>query len=112
MAIKTKRVDTKHVIVVEADDENRSGFVNPDAYLAKRLANGGLERIPDEEPVIAFRGRDHLSLPLLREYRKMCVDDNCNAHQLESLDTMIQAFEEFSAAYPERMKQPGVTRGR
>lgn len=66
--------------------------------------------IPDDEPVILFRGRDRLALPVLRFYRDLCVADGCTDFQLNSLDGMIRAFEEFAATSP-TMKQPGITRG-
>jgi hypothetical protein len=64
----------------------------------------------EKEPVILFRGRDKLSLPMLRHYRQLCVDDGCNDFQLTSMDDMIRRFEEF-AAESATMKQPGITRG-
>jgi len=116
MVIKTKRVDNKHVIVIEAQEDDYSDIQKwiseLDVYLAKRLANGGLEQIPDDEPIIVFRGRDRLALVMLLNYRNLCVADECNIHQLDTLDGMIVAFKEFATRYPERMKQPGITRGR
>ena len=67
--------------------------------------------IPDDEPVILFRARDTLALPMLRHYRELCVADHCTDFQLASLDDMIRRFEEFATTSP-TMKQPGVTRGR
>lgn len=65
----------------------------------------------EKEPVILFRGRDKLALPMLQYYRQMCVADGCNDYQLESMDDMIRQFKEFADNSP-TMKQPGVTRGR
>jgi hypothetical protein len=62
------------------------------------------------EPVILFRGRDRLALPMLRHYRQLCSIDGCTDFQLESMDDMIRRFQEFSDASP-TMKQPGITRG-
>ena len=67
--------------------------------------------IPEDEPLILFRGRDRLALKLLRTYREFCVVDGCTDYQLEMLDNRIAAFEEFAQRAPERMKQPGITRG-
>lgn len=63
------------------------------------------------EPVILFRGRDKLALPMLMHYRQLCVADGCNDFQLESMDDMIRRFVEFAEQSP-TMKQPGVTRGK
>ena len=115
MIVKTKKVDNKHVLVIEAPDidyDNRVLASGVDIYLAKRLTSGGLERIPDDEPTIVFRGRDKLALPMLHGYRRLCEADNVTAHQLETLDGMIRDFENFLLGHPDRMKQPGITRGR
>lgn len=116
MIIKTKRVDNKHVIVLDSNIQDPSEPANAytlqlDIYMAKRLASGGLERIPEDEPTITFRGRDKLALPMLHGYRRLCKVDGCNEHQLESLDGMIREFENFLIGHPDRMKQPGITRG-
>jgi hypothetical protein len=63
-----------------------------------------------KEPVILFRGRDRLALPMLSYYRKLCVQDGCTEFQLESMDDMIRRFREFAKQSPS-MKQPGCTRG-
>lgn len=65
----------------------------------------------DQEPVILFRGRDKLALPILLYYRQLCADDKVTDFQLESLDGMIRRFQEFSVMSP-TMKQPGITRGK
>lgn len=116
MILKTKRIDNKHVIVLEVPDmdvdHDQVRFSEAEIYIAKRLANGGLERIPDEEPTILFRGRDRLALPLLHKYKRLCLADGCTSHQMEVLDPMVTNFEHFAVHYSDRMKQPGSTRGR
>jgi hypothetical protein len=62
------------------------------------------------EPVILFRGRDRLAIPMLEFYRQLCVLDGCNDFQLKSLDGMLDKFCKFAVESP-MMKQPGVTRG-
>ena len=52
----------------------------------------------DTEPVILFRGRDRLALPMLRYYRQLCVDDGCTDFQLASMDDMIRRFTDFADA--------------
>lgn len=75
-----------------------------------KITNG--ERIPEEEPLFLMRGRDHLALLTLRDYQLRCVADMCNDYILGLLDETIQQFKDFKEKFPERMKQPGVTRGR
>lgn len=74
-----------------------------------KTTNG--QAIPEDEPIILFRGRDKLALPMLYRYRELCTLDGCTDFQLESMDDMIRKFEQFAATSP-TMKQPGVTRGR
>ena len=62
------------------------------------------------EPVILFRGRDKLALPMLHYYRQLCIADGCTDFQLLSMDDMIRRFQEFAEQSP-TMKQPGITRG-
>lgn len=68
------------------------------------------EEIPDGEPVILYRGRDRLALPMLEFYRALCVDDGATEYQLESMDRMINKFRKFAEENP--TKQPGITEGK
>lgn len=65
----------------------------------------------DEEPVILFRARDRLALPVLLAYREMCVADGCTGYQMQLIDERIAEFQRFTVEYADRMKQPGITRG-
>jgi hypothetical protein len=67
--------------------------------------------IPEAEPLILFRGRDRLAVPLLTAYRQLCIADGCNDFQLGQIDELIQRFRTFAEANPQTMKQPGSTRG-
>lgn len=67
--------------------------------------------VPDDEPLILFRGRDYLALPLLLKYREMCVNDGCTDYQLKSIDELLERFAKFARENPKTMKQPGITRG-
>jgi len=75
------------------------------------VKTGNGQVIEESEPVILFRGRDYLSLPLLLKYREMCVADGCNDFQLGQMDELIERFKKFAEENPGVMKQPGVTRG-
>lgn len=88
-----KRIDNKHHL--EGEQIVKTGNGVP---------------IPDDEPVILFRGRDRLALPMLRFYRQLCADDGCTDFQLRSMDDMIQKFANFADNSP-TMKQPGITLG-
>lgn len=76
-----------------------------------KISNG--ERIPEEEPLFLFRGRDHLAFPTLNlDYRTRCFNDGCNDYIMNLLDESVEQFKKFAHKFPERMKQPGVTRGK
>lgn len=64
----------------------------------------------EKEPVILFRGRDRLALPMLQFYKQLCKNDGCTDFQFTSMDDMIRRFQEFSDQSP-TMKQPGITKG-
>ena len=94
-----KRLDNKHNL-----DINEAG----EPCIVK--TNGVLIDL-DREPVILFRGRDKLALPMLLYYRDLCAADGCTDFQLKSMDDMIGRFQEF-ANESGMMKQPGCTLGK
>ena len=65
----------------------------------------------NEEPVILFRARDELALPLLKIYSVMCKHNGCLQYQMDAIDRMIEKFAKFSQ-YSSTMKQPGCPEGR
>lgn len=76
------------------------------------IKTGNGQPIPDDEPMILFRAKDRLAIPMLRAYRAICVEDGCTDYHLNGLDKLIQDFGTFKEAHPERMKQPGSTMGK
>lgn len=95
-----KKIDEKHSIVIEAvvlQHLQEFGIV--------KHTNGEMIDL-EKEPVILFRGRDKLALPMLEFYRDLCVNDGCTSFQLESMDKMIEKFRQFGG-----IKQPGCTLG-
>lgn len=70
------------------------------------------DHIPDDEPMILFRARDRIALPMLAAYRQLCLDDNVTQYQIDALDLVIADFQKFATANPNRMKQPGITLGK
>ena len=92
------QIDPKYSIRVNADYSFE--IVNPSGV-----------PIPDDEPLILFRARDYLAVPMLEHYFKLAVADGCTDYHLTGIHNRIEAFRRFAAGHPERMKQPGVTRG-
>lgn len=70
------------------------------------------DQVPDDEPLILFRARDRIALPMLAAYRRLCLDDNVTQFQIDALDLVIADFQKFATDYPDRMKQPGITLGK
>lgn len=64
------------------------------------------EPIPDDEPVIIFRARDWNALSVLNLYQALCDDP----HHVEAVQDRINEFQAFKDEFPERMKEPGITR--
>ncbi len=64
-----------------------------------KTSNG--EPIPHDEPLL-----------ILRIYQQLSIVDGCNDWFLDQQQTTIADFEAFAREHPERMKQPGVTRGK
>lgn len=69
------------------------------------------EMVPHDEPLFLLRARDYLALPAMEHLRELCRLDGCNDWQLAGIDAEIARFREFAEQHPERMKQPGITRG-
>lgn len=84
---------------------------HPDQVEAVIVKLSNREVLPESEPLFLIRARDRLAVPLLRLFRQLMVDDNCNDYILGLTDQMIDEFEKFRREHPEKMKQPGVTRG-
>jgi hypothetical protein len=99
-----KLIDPKYGIIIKPND------VGEMVPVIVKAATG--EPIPDDEPLMLFRARDHNARAgALMKYREECVADGCNDFHLSGCDNRIHAFSCFRLEHPERMKQPGVTRG-
>lgn len=75
-----------------------------------KTSNG--DPIPDDEPIMLFRARDRNALNMLHYYATLCMEDGCNDFQMEGIKNRIDAFEKFKQCHSDRMKQPGITRGK
>ena len=75
-----------------------------------KTSNG--EEVPDNEPMILFRARDNLAVDMLKTYLQISIEEGCTDHQILGVTERISEFERFAYKNPERMKQPGCTRGK
>jgi len=78
-------------------------------YRLVKTSNG--QPLPDDEPVVVLRARDRLAVPTLKFYHLLAMSNGCNDWFLERILPMLERFRAFAEQHPERMKQPGVTRG-
>lgn len=83
-------------------------FVVADGQIVKE-SNG--EVLPIEEPLFLMRARDCYALETLRFYLKAHVFEG-DEWSKEKVQDVIDAFAHFQKVYPERMKYPGITRGK
>lgn len=75
-----------------------------------KIATG--EPIPDDEPLMLFRARDHNALEgAVKPYERRCASDGCTLFHMSGIKNRILAFATFADEHPERMKQPGITKG-
>lgn len=79
--------------------------------LGQIVKTGNGQVIPEDEPLILFRGRDRLAFPLLLNYLALCRNDGCNDYQMDQVGTLVKRFSDWAAANPDKLKQPGITRG-
>jgi hypothetical protein len=76
------------------------------------VKNATGEPIPEDEPLCLFRARDNIALiGALVPYRTECREVGCTDYHLKGIQNRVEAFHGFQKDHPERMKQPGITRG-
>jgi hypothetical protein len=83
--------------------------VDTEGYLVK-TSNG--QRVPDDEPLFFLRGRDNLAVETLIEYQAIAARNGCNDYLLDGVEDSIKKFRQFAAQNYDKMKQPGITRGK
>lgn len=70
------------------------------------------ERIPEDEPVFILRGRDVLAGRTINYYAGQMIETGCDHRRIFELGGVFAEFMKFSSKHPDRMKQPGSTRGK
>jgi hypothetical protein len=66
-----------------------------------------------DEPVIVFRARDELAVPMLHRYKNLAratmeegAERSVTPEFIEGVDQVIEAFENYRAENPDQMKLP------
>jgi hypothetical protein len=101
-----KTIDGKFGIAGKIEN-GRASTTRTDFEIAN-LVSG--EIIPKEEPLFLLRARDRNAIALLLAYRDLAADDGCNELHLAGIEQLLKKFSDFAKQYPERMKQPGITK--
>lgn len=75
-----------------------------------KIATG--DSIPADEPTMIFRARDRDALyGAIIPYLNRCINDGCTREHRDGIHDRMEAFDHFATDHPDRMKQPGITRG-
>lgn len=64
------------------------------------------EVLPEDEPLILFRGKDSLLRRLMAFYGDLCRSHGSPQEMLDLVDQSLYGFEKFAEEHPERMKVP------
>jgi hypothetical protein len=62
--------------------------------------------IPRDEPLILFRARDALAVPMLTHYARLCTEAGCDPGQLELLHKRIGDFLAWQKNHAKEMHLP------
>jgi hypothetical protein len=68
--------------------------------------------IPDDEPVIVFRARDRLTMPLLEYYQQLCQGAGSPQRHLELIGKTHDEFGRWQEAHPDQVRTPDSERSR
>lgn len=97
--------DTKYGVLWEPVRNHPSGEGNIDGALAN-LTTG--MPIPDDEPVMIFRGQDRHALAAIETYCRTVTNEGTSIDEKSapSAGERFMAFQTFAIEHPERMKDP------
>jgi hypothetical protein len=64
------------------------------------------EILPEDEPLILFRGKDNLVRALMGCYWELCDEAGCPPQHMMLIGITKRGFQDFAIHYPGRMKRP------
>jgi len=88
---------------------NAMFHIDDEGHLIKTSNNS---IVPEDEPLFVLRGRDALAIETLHHYVALMAGSGGDPQRMLELGYVVHDFRKFSENHPERMKQPGVTRGK
>lgn len=68
--------------------------------------------IPDDEPVIVFRGRDRLLVAVLDEYVRQCAAAGSPQRHVDIVQTSREKIRQWQQDNPDRVRTPDSERSR
>ena len=62
--------------------------------------------LPEDEPLILFRGQDKLLPQLLEYYNQLCAQSGSPQAQIQAIQERLGAIKKWQVDHPERVKVP------
>lgn len=62
--------------------------------------------IPDDEPLMLFRGKDSILPALLEQYLKLCQEAGSPPEHLNGIRQHSEELRAWQAAHPDRVRRP------
>jgi len=98
----TRTIDAKYHIEIRNREEEGSA-----PMLVPVIVNSTTGKVlPEDEPLILFRGQDKLVHPLLLVYADMCLAEGSPKKQVDLVDDTLAKFDRFAEENHDRMKVP------
>lgn len=60
--------------------------------------------IPEDEPLVLFRGHDKVLPDLLEHYNQLCQENGSPPAQIEAMDQLIAKIKQWQADNPDKVK--------
>lgn len=103
----TRRLRKKH----STETPNQPEPPKPNSQaIEERGPAGGVRQIDRDEPLMLFRARDCLAVPMIELYRDLCVNDGANDLKLAQVDELLARFKTWADTNPGKMEPAGITR--
>lgn len=64
------------------------------------------------EPIFILRARDYLAAPTIWKYLEYMIQNHCDFMRVEQVMHVYRRFLDFQQDHADKMKQPGITKGR
>lgn len=98
----------------EAAANAKKHFLNARFHIegGKLVKTSNGQPVSAEEPTFIIRGRDMLGVPIIAMYMQLAEREGCNEEFLAGVKESLDGFARFAFECADKMKEPGVTRGK